>query len=643
MTSQPKSYWRSKSGRHNSRMRFIAAFSALLIISSLQADDKDIIRDKSPDGKFALRISKDEQGGSAAIIDLEGKDEIVALEIYQNYTEEAHLVWSKDSQRVAYFEPDRRGGSTTVYFRKGSIFEEVSLPEIPECTNPAKQGETHVKTVEATTSPQKWSSSGALVLKVYTDDLMEKGPDQTCTQLVTIAFDASHKASVQSVKEEKTKTRVRRHEEQPRSRKSYCRSKSAGHRLRETRTGMKRLRLEFLLLVAILPAIGSLLAIASCKPTGNQPAPETQESNTSDGNAPKGPKDFGPTLLKIATPYWISYNENYNSLLYGRHCGFIDLKGKVVIEPIWEEVRDFSEGIARVKRGGGEWSWIDKAGRVFERPPGITFNKYTTLVNYDLPLFYEGLAAFARDGKWGFMDTKGTVVVKPEWDEVGKFYGGYAGVKRGGKWGGIDKTGRLVTPLGRCEQLEFQSQLRLWLIKREGKWGFMDMSGRVVVKPGWDDGGADFSEGLSLAIRDGMCGFIDKTGKVVIPFEWECAQPFSEGLAAVERNKKWGFIDKTGKFVIEPRWDLAMNFRGGLATVKQDGKWGAIDKTGKVVIEPQWNNSLPLTFHQGLACIQKDKSMGLSIEAVALSSNRNGTQAIPTRRPTMGMHRPTGY
>jgi len=33
---------------------------------------------------------------------------------------------------------------------------------------------------------------------------MDKGPDKTCTQLVTIAFDANHKASVQSAKEVKS-------------------------------------------------------------------------------------------------------------------------------------------------------------------------------------------------------------------------------------------------------------------------------------------------------------------------------------------------------------------------------------------------------------------------------------------------------
>lgn len=79
--------------------------SVLLVASGLviAAEPEDIIRDKSPDEKFALRISQEEQGWSAAIIGLKDKKEIVSLEIYQNFTEKAHLVWSKDSQRVAYF------------------------------------------------------------------------------------------------------------------------------------------------------------------------------------------------------------------------------------------------------------------------------------------------------------------------------------------------------------------------------------------------------------------------------------------------------------------------------------------------------------------------------------------------------------
>src|ERR1044071_7155056 len=124
-------------------MRSTIVFAIFLIghflIPSIKA--KDTIRDKSPDGTFALEITKEDEGWAAAIVNLKTNENVAGLDVYQNYTEDAHLVWSKDSQRVAYFEPDRRGGSTTVYFRNDSKFEEVSLLEvdIPVCEEKASE------------------------------------------------------------------------------------------------------------------------------------------------------------------------------------------------------------------------------------------------------------------------------------------------------------------------------------------------------------------------------------------------------------------------------------------------------------------------------------------------------------------------
>jgi len=70
-------------------------------------------------GKFALRITKGEEDWEAAIIDVRTKKTVADLEVYGSYAKEARLVWSQDSQRAAYFSPDRRGGLTTVYFRNG--------------------------------------------------------------------------------------------------------------------------------------------------------------------------------------------------------------------------------------------------------------------------------------------------------------------------------------------------------------------------------------------------------------------------------------------------------------------------------------------------------------------------------------------
>lgn len=357
------------------------------------------------------------------------------------------------------------------------------------------------------------------------------------------------------------------------------------------------MRLVFLLAVLTM-------GIASCNRTENTPAPETQETSAGDANAAKVAKDFGPTLLTIASEYSISHHDTSN-YLSASHYGFVDLNGKVVIEPQWNEVSNpetqeigkvpgFTDGFAPVKRDG-KWGWIDKTGRLFLTPFSLP------------PNFHEGLSAFERDGKWGYMDTKGTVVIQPEWEEAGEFAGGYAAIKREGKWGGIDKTGRLVTPLGKYERLYFEPEIGLWRITVGEKCGYMDKAGRVVIKPEWHDVAA-WAEGLALVFREGKGGFIDKTGKVVVSPEWEDVLPFHEGLAPAKRNGKWGFIDKTGKIVLELQWEDTIGFHRGLAGVQRNGKWGFIDKTGKVITETHWDEVS--NFHQELALVRENKKFG---------------------------------
>ena len=165
--------------------------------------------------------------------------------------------------------------------------------------------------------------------------------------------------------------------------------------------------LRSLAILALL-AHALMLGLISCKPAQQKPVTETEQPAPAPSASSTTARDFGPTLLKIGTQYSIFYHEDHNSLLASRY-GFVDLKGKVVIEPKWEEVWDFSEGIALVKRDE-KWGWVDKSGAVIE--PFLR----------DVPIFYEGLIRLERAGKWGFIDTKGTVVVQPEWDEVGPFF-----------------------------------------------------------------------------------------------------------------------------------------------------------------------------------------------------------------------------
>ena len=81
-------------------------------------------------------------------------------------------------------------------------------------------------------------------------------------------------------------------------------------------------------------------------------------------------------------------------------------------------VGDFSEGLAKVWIGDfytGNYSFINKKGKVVIKP------KYD-----DVGDFSEGLAIVEKSNKWGFINKKGKEIVKPKYDKVVFFSEGLA-------------------------------------------------------------------------------------------------------------------------------------------------------------------------------------------------------------------------
>src|SRR5205823_3344504 len=111
------------------------------------------------------------------------------------------------------------------------------------------------------------------------------------------------------------------------------------------------------------------------------------------------------TLLKIGTGYRIEKGN-----LLAERYGFVNTRGRVVIDPQWEDAGYFSEGLTPVKRNG-KWGFIDKTARVVIEPQWE-----------NEPYFREGLASVKRDGKWGLIDKTGRVVSEPQWEDEPYFH-----------------------------------------------------------------------------------------------------------------------------------------------------------------------------------------------------------------------------
>ena len=278
-------------------------------------------------------------------------------------------------------------------------------------------------------------------------------------------------------------------------------------------------------------------------------------------------------------------------------------------------------------RENGKIGFMDKTGKIVINP------QFDSTVTADGVTFSEGLAAVYVGDKWGYIDKTGKFVIPPKFKQrfpPSLFHEGLAQVEiQEGTHSFIDKTGELVKALKFIEERTVFSD-GLAKVSKGDKIGYVDKTGRWVIQPRFDEA-KDFKEGLALVkvpvkVDDTVTskfGFIDKTGKVVIEPQFSEADSFSEGLAKVTVNTfdKDGYIDKTGKVVIAPQFDVAHSFSDGLAKVLMHGekfidKAGFIDKSGKVVIAiqfeelPAGNSKNYRGFKDGLAAVEVNNKTG---------------------------------
>ncbi len=248
-----------------------------------------------------------------------------------------------------------------------------------------------------------------------------------------------------------------------------------------------------------------------------------------------------------------------------------------------------------------------------------------------------------EDGKIGFINKKGEIVIACQYIEATYFSEGLAFVvSEGGFPTCINHSGEVVFTLDAVEFVGPFSEGLAPIISEDAEVGFVNTQGEVVIVPQFDEVGyfkeglasvclideygfidktgkivinpqfdwvGQFSNGLAPFEKNGKCGFIDKTGKIVINPQFDWVGQFSSGLAAFEKNDEYGFIDKDGKIVINPQFDNVGQFSNGLAPFKKNGEYGYIDKTGKIVINPQFDDAE--SFYDNVAIVALEDEYGI--------------------------------
>ncbi|MEM6261251.1 MAG: WG repeat-containing protein [Bacteroidota bacterium] len=223
----------------------------------------------------------------------------------------------------------------------------------------------------------------------------------------------------------------------------------------------------------------------------------------------------------------------------GRY-GFIDVYGREVIPEIYDNLKEFSEGMLPVNFGARQ-----------QEP--------------------------RTGGLWGYCDTRGNIVVKMEYQEAGQFKEGKARVKLHGKWGFINRNGDRVIPLKYDDCGSFKGGIAP--VKVGMKWGFINSGGYEFIQPQFDYAYGFSDNGLARVVvgpagftREGIpsggsYGLINAQGSWVLEPVFDFIGPFLEGMAQVRIGDSIGFINRDGNLTVTPRYAAAFDFNGGRCRV----------------------------------------------------------------------------
>ena len=303
------------------------------------------------------------------------------------------------------------------------------------------------------------------------------------------------------------------------------------------------------------------------------------------------------------------------------------------------DVSEFSEGLAAIRTSEGV-GFINTNGELVI-PTVFEDVDWNTMLNTHY-MFKEGLSAFVKGGKCGYMDKQGNTVISPEYDAASPFDQGIAAVAKDGKWGTIDKSGKTIIPMeydfvqipsegvcGVCQKKHhgYIDQLGNTVIPLSDRYLFMQpfQCGVAVVEVGNLDvppleKKANESDRAYLeryhkevikVTQNNRYGAINKRGELTVELKYKCLSSFSEGLAvATTIDGKQMYINTSGETVLEvPQDDLLFgNFSEGLAWVKS-GKYGCIDRSGNLVIPTEYDNTL--AFKNKYAPVSKNAKWGL--------------------------------
>lgn len=293
-------------------------------------------------------------------------------------------------------------------------------------------------------------------------------------------------------------------------------------------------------------------------------------------------------------------------------CGIANSEGKIYIPAQYEDVTNLGKEKSKgfVVKEAGKYGVVDSNNKVlleikYDGIEKIEAESYYVVLqgakqvvvkndgtevlngNYDKIVSIlknaENGVIYQKANKCGVMKLDGTVVLKPEYENLKEGKSGNIIAKQNGKYGIIDLQGNTKLDF-KYQTLAYNEKANMYIAEDE-QYNNVILDDKLQVK----------QEGYLIELNETK-GYIELRQNdeyKYYNFKFEEQKPSSiftnNTLFVSKNNGKYGFVDKDGKVVVDYIYDDVTNQNMyGYAGVKKDGKWGAVNKDGSLIQVPTY-------------------------------------------------------
>lgn len=334
----------------------------------------------------------------------------------------------------------------------------------------------------------------------------------------------------------------------------------------------------------------------------------------------------------------IWYEDNILRVSKNGKYGLIDFEGKEIIPCDYDEILALASvrNEFLIKKAGN-------TGLVNEKGQTIIPTQYKAILTLKEGYNSEYIIV-NEDNKYGVINTTGTVLVEPKYDDV-KYVNSSTmfAIKEAGVWKLFNTENSNIIIDGGYDDIVEAKNDSITIVK-EGKYGIIDANKEEKVTPQYDDLKYVFSI-YYIAKKDGKFGIINLENEEIIPFEYTNMVYIENGgfIQADKSETETVIFDsnlgqKLSGIVSEVNLDKGYlriytnneykyyNFKfeeknlsefltnNNIFLAKKDGKYGYIDREGKNIIDYIYDDGTEQN-SCGFAAIKKDGVWG-SINAI---------------------------